>query len=186
MSKPWPLVSSRQLGNFKVFSLRADRKTSPRTGDECEFFVLECVNWVNVVGLTPADEMVMIEQYRHGTNTTELEIPGGVMDAHETDPVTTAIRELREETGYAGENARIIGQVHANPAILSNTCFTVLIENCRPAHAVEFDQGEDLTTHLIKASEVPQLVANGRIKHSLVVAGLFYFDMLRRGAAAAS
>ena len=79
----------------------------------------------------------MIEQYRHGSDTVELEIPGGMMDAGETGPVATAVRELREETGYEGENARVLGRVWSNPAILSNRTFTVLIENCRLKHEVE-------------------------------------------------
>ena len=92
----------------------------------------------------------MVEQYRHGSDTVELEIPGGMMDPHETDPVATAVRELREETGYAGENARLLGRVHSNPAILSNVTYTVLIENCRLQHGVEFDHGEDLETRLCR------------------------------------
>jgi ADP-ribose pyrophosphatase len=81
-------------------------KISPRTGKEHDFYVLDSVNWVNVIAITPDQQLVMVEQYRHGSNTVELEIPGGMMDAGETDPVATAVRELREETGYAGENAR--------------------------------------------------------------------------------
>ena len=57
----------------------------------------------------------MVEQYRHGSNTVELEIPGGMMDAGETDPVATAVRELREETGYEGENARLLGKILFQP-----------------------------------------------------------------------
>ena len=57
----------------------------------------------------------MIEQFRHGSNTVELEIPGGMMDPGETDPVATAVRELREETGYEGENARLLGQNLVEP-----------------------------------------------------------------------
>jgi 8-oxo-dGTP pyrophosphatase MutT (NUDIX family) len=181
MIKPWPKVSSRPIADFHIFKLRGDRKVSPRTGAEHEFYVLDSRDWVNVIALTPDGQMVMIEQYRHGTNTVELEIPGGVMDAHETSPVGTAVRELREETGFEGENARILGQVFANPAIMSNTCYTVLIENCRCAHPVELDQGEDLTTRLVATAEVPGLVAAGKINHSLVVVALYYFDLWRRG-----
>jgi len=177
----WPILESERLGEYPVFSLRRDRKVSPRTHQAHDFYVLECVNWVNVIALTSQQELVMIEQFRHGTNTMELEIPGGVMDAHETDPVATAIRELREETGYEGERARILGRVHANPAILSNTCFTVLIENCRCRHPVMFDQGEDLITRLVPVATVSQLVAQERIQHSLVVVALHYFDLWQRG-----
>ncbi|TAL05061.1 MAG: NUDIX hydrolase [Verrucomicrobia bacterium] len=181
MIKPWPTLGTKHLGDFHVFSLRSDRKVSPRTGVEHEFYILNCTNWVNVLALTPDDELVMIEQYRHGTNTVELEIPGGVMDAGETDPVATAIRELREETGYEGANARILGRVAANPAILTNTVYTVLIENCRLTQPVEFDQGEDLLTRLVPVSEVTKMVAEEKFQHSLVVVALYYFDLWRRG-----
>ena len=33
------------------------------------------------------------------------------MDPHDPSPVATGVRELREETGFEGENARIIGNV---------------------------------------------------------------------------
>jgi len=128
MVKPWKQISSKLIGDFRIFKLRSDVKISPRTGKEHDFYVLDSVNWVNVVAVTPDQQLVMVEQYRHGSNTVELEIPGGMMDAGETDPVATAVRELREETGYEGDHARLLGRIHANPAILTNTCFTVLVE----------------------------------------------------------
>ena len=181
MIKPWQKLGSRPLGDFHIFKLRSDRKISPRTGAEHEFLVLDSRDWVNVIALTADKQMVMIEQYRHGSNTVELEIPGGVMDTQETLPVATAVRELREETGFEGQDARILGSVFANPAIMSNTCHTVLIENCRCVHPVQFDHGEDLVTRVVPVVDVPGLVAAGRINHSLVVVALYYFDLWQRG-----
>ena len=181
MIKPWKKVGSKLLGDFRIFKLRTDTKISPRTGKEHDFFILDSVNWVNVVAVTPDQQLVMVEQYRHGSNTVELEIPGGMMDVGETDPVATAVRELREETGYAGGNARLLGKIHSNPAILSNVTYTVLIENCRLQHGVEFDSGEDLITHLVPVAEIPKLVADEKIGHSLVVVALYHFDLWQRG-----
>jgi ADP-ribose diphosphatase len=181
MIRPWKKISSKLIGDFRIFKLRSDVKISPRTGREHDFYVLDSVNWVNVIAVTSDRQLVMVEQYRHGSNTVELEIPGGMMDAHETDPVKTAMRELREETGYAGENARLLGKIHSNPAILSNVTYTVLIENCRLKHKVEFDHGEDLVTRLVPVVEIPKLVADEKIGHSLVVVALYYFDLWQRG-----
>ena len=181
MIQPWPKLSSTPRGKFTVFSIREDRKVSPRTGREHDFYVLDCVDWVNVIAVTADQQLVMVEQFRHGSETVELEIPGGVMDQHETYPVATAVRELREETGYEGRNARLLGSIRPNPAIMSNTCHTVLIEDCRLAHPVEFDHGEDIVTRLLPAEAAIQHVASGKIQHSLVVVGLFYFDLWRRG-----
>lgn len=178
--RPWPVVRSVPKGDFRIFKIREDTRTSPRTGANLDFVVLECANWVNVIALTPARELVMVEQFRHGSASVELEIPGGVMDKTDTSPVEAGVRELGEETGFAGDNPRIIGQVWSNPAIMNNITYTVLVENCRPTVATAFDHGEDLVTHLVPLDEVRKLAREGRIGHSLVVAALLHFELLER------
>lgn len=181
MIKPWEKTGSKPVGDFRIFTIRTETKISPRTGQEHEVHVIDSVNWVNVIAVTPEDQLVMVEQYRHGSNTVELEIPGGMMDPTDNSPVETAVRELREETGYEGENARVLGRILPNPAIMSNVCYTILVENCKYVCAVEFDHGEDLLTKLVPVREIPGLVAAGKIQHSLVVVGLHYFDLWRKG-----
>jgi 8-oxo-dGTP pyrophosphatase MutT (NUDIX family) len=180
--RPWQKLASRQVGDFRIFTVRSDEKISPRTGSKHDFFIIDCVDWVNVLAVTPDDQLVMVEQFRHGSNTVELEIPGGIMDTGDASPVETGVRELREETGYEGRNARLLGHIFANPAIMSNTCHTVIVEHCAPRHAVEWDSGEDMLTRLVPIAEVPQLVATGKIRHPLVVVALYRFDLWRRGA----
>jgi ADP-ribose pyrophosphatase len=181
MIKPWVKVGSKVLGDFRIFKMRSETLINPRTGKTHDFFLFDSVNWVNVIAVTPDQKLVMVEQFRHGSNTVELEVPGGMMDPHETDPVVAGVRELREETGYAGERPRELGRVWSNPAIMSNITFTVLIENCELKHDLEFDGGEDLVTRLVPVEEIPQLIADGKIGHSLVVVALCHYDLWRRG-----
>ena len=179
--QPWKQLSTKPVGDFRVFTVRSDLKVSPRTGKEHDFYVIESVNWVNVLALTREGQLVMIEQYRHGSNTVELEIPGGMMDAEDASPLAAGLRELREETGYEGSQAETIGQIYANPAIMSNICYTVLVRDCELKHIQQLDQGEDLATCLVSLNEIPNLMRSGRIGHSLVAVALYHFELWRQG-----
>jgi 8-oxo-dGTP pyrophosphatase MutT (NUDIX family) len=180
MLQPWKKISSKPLADYRIFKVRTDVKECPASGKRGDFYVIESSNWVNVVAVTPDDHLVMVEQYRHGSDTIELEVPGGIIDPHDPSPVEAGVRELREETGYEGEHARIIGRVFANPAIMNNSMFTVMIEHCHLRHQTTFDHHEDLVTRLVPAAEIPGLIRAGRISHPLVAVALYHFDLLRR------
>ncbi len=177
---PWETVGSEPAGNFRVFTIRSDRRVSPRTKRVHDFYVIDCVDWVNVIATTASGDFVMVEQYRHGSNTVELEIPGGMIDPTDASPVIAGVRELREETGFEGENPCVIGEVFPNPAIMSNRCFTVLVENCVWRQPVHLDDGEDVLTRLVPVADIPSLVASGKIRHSLIIAALYHYDLRRQ------
>src|SRR3989304_4823259 len=130
MIKKWNVVRSENLNSYKVFSTRKDISISPITGENHDFYVVEAPNWVNVVAITADDQMILIEQYRHGTRSITLEIPGGMVDPDES-PLEAARRELLEETGHDCDEWVCIGTINPNPAIQSNTCYTFLASNAR-------------------------------------------------------
>src|SRR4051812_14997741 len=179
---PWKKIGTKKLADYRVYGVRSDTKVSPRTGAAHDFYIIEAVNWVNVIALTTDGKLVMVEQYRHGSDTVELEIPGGMMDADDADPVATAVRELREETGYEGVNARLIGQTFPNPAIMNNICYTVLVEQCVLKHDLQFDQTEDIHVTLVDPAEIRELIRTNRIGHSLVVVAFYYWELNRNRA----
>lgn len=178
--KRWEKLSSKPVGNFRVFNIRSDLKVSPRTGREHDFYVIEAVNWVHVIPLTKEGKLVMVEQYRHGSDTIELELAGGMIDPSDASPLEAGLRELREETGYEGTSADVIGQIYANPAIMNNICYTVLVRDCELKHTPHLDQAEDVAVKLVDVADIPNLIKAGQIGHSLVVVGLYHFELLRR------
>ncbi len=166
-----------------VFSIRRHLARSPRTGQTAPFLVLETSDWVNVIARDGHGRVVMVEQYRHGTDSVTLEIPGGIIDPGE-DAATAALRELAEESGYRpapGATVKVIGSVQPNPAIQSNRCATVLVDPVLPGQASP-DPLEDLAVHLVDEAALGQLVAEGVITHGLVVAALFHLHLHDAGS----
>ncbi len=131
---------------------------SPRTGQPHEMFVLQQPNWVNVIPLTHDDEVIMVEQWRHGTRSVHLETPGGLMDEGE-EPEQSARRELLEETGYQAGSVVRLGMVYPNPAIQSNQQFYILAKDCRKVAEPKLDNAEDITVKLVPLAYIPQMVA---------------------------
>ncbi|MFC1867099.1 NUDIX hydrolase [Thermodesulfobacteriota bacterium] len=174
--KTWKLISSRQDKSFRIFNLRTDRAISPRTAREHEFYIMESMDWVNVIPLTRQKEVVLIRQYRHGIRGITLEIPGGIIEQGDSTE-KAAQRELREETGYCGSEMILLGEVHANPAFLNNRCYTYLARNVSLAGAQEQDEREDIEIVIRPLEEIPRLIREGEITHSLVVAAFYRFYM---------
>jgi 8-oxo-dGTP pyrophosphatase MutT (NUDIX family) len=174
MPRDWPLLGSRRLQDARVFALRADRSRHPVTGVERDVYVIESPDWVNVIALTERDDVVLIEQFRHGTRRVTLEIPGGMLEPGE-DPVTAGLRELREETGFAGGEATLLGHCEPNPAIQDNRCFFVLARGVARVAEASLDEGEDIDVRLAPLRDVPRLLEDGSIRHALVHAAFGAF-----------
>lgn len=174
--KPWKLIASKTTQTFRIFSLRTDRALSPRTHKEHDFYILESSDWVNVIPLTPRNEVVLIRQYRHGIRNNTLEIPGGILETGDS-PVTAAQRELHEETGFQEAKMVLLGSVHSNPAFLNNRCYSYVAQDVFPAGNQELDDKEDIEIVLKPLDDIPRLIRDGEITHSLVLAAFYRFYM---------
>lgn len=174
--RPWPLLASKVLHAFPIYKLRQDTRQSPRTGKKHDFLVLDSGDWINVVPVTPAGNIVLIRQFRHGTASLVWEVPGGMVDAEDENPERAARRELLEETGYEPETMLFLGAVHPNPAIQNNRCHTFLARNVRPHRTQRLDTSEDIEVREAPWSEVARMVDEGRITHSLVLTALFWYQ----------
>jgi ADP-ribose pyrophosphatase len=178
MIKEWKLLDSEIDGDYKVFKIKAVHAVSPRTNRTGKFYTIETKDWVNIVAITENQEVVMIRQYRHGSKEVSLEIPGGLVD--EDHPEEAALRELLEETGFAGENIKYLGAVNPNPAIFNNRCHTYFVEKARKVSKKNLDPDEDIEVVLVPISEIPSLLEGGLINHALVVVA-FYYYFLKKG-----
>jgi ADP-ribose pyrophosphatase len=171
----WEKLQQRSQLKTRIFDVLGQSYRHPVRGTEREFIVLNPPDWVNVVALTPDQQIVLVQQFRYGIDEFSLEIPGGVMEPGE-DPVSAGLRELREETGFTGAPAKLLGSVHPNPAIQSNRCHFVFVEAAVKSHDLDWDPDEEIHVTTQPVKDVLALARNGGIVHGLVLNALMLFE----------
>lgn len=176
--KKWQEIDTHHVADMRIFQLWRHTMRNPRNDAKRSIARIESPDWVNVVALTEARDVVLVRQWRHGTRHATLEIPGGLVEAGET-PHAAAVRELREETGHTGGASSDIGVVEPNPAIFSNRCHTVLVEGCAKTQELALDAGEDIEVIERPLMTIPALIADGSIDHALVVCGFWWLALKR-------
>ena len=178
--KSWQRLDSETVYSCRIFSLQKNRSRSPRTNKEHDFFVLDSGDWVNIIPVTADDHVVLIRQYRHGTEDFTLEIPGGMVDQEDPSPLYAARREMQEESGYDSEDIIPLGAIHPNPAIQGNRCHSFLARNVEKRFEPNFDTTEETEVTLAPLADIPDLIRQGQITHALVVVAFHWYDLLTK------
>jgi len=172
MPKPWVTLSSRVAFDGHWLKVRADECRTAEGAVISPYFVVESADFAHVAARTEDGRVVMVRQYRQGTRGVHLELPAGLIDAADADPLAAARRELREETGHEAEGWRIAAVWSANPARQSNRHHLFLADLARSVGAPKLDGHESLTVELVPVSELEAKIICGEIDSSLHVAAI--------------
>lgn len=183
--RSWRVLREEHLQHCRVFDVHVATMESPHTGSAHPFYRIESPAWVNVVALTPRDELVMVRQFRQGSRVVTLEIPGGLVDPGES-PEAAAARELIEETGYRAGHLASLGSLNPNPALFGNRCHMQVALDCEPAAEIQNSATEETLVELVPLASLPDLLQRGAIDHALVVAALYSFELWRARGRSAS
>jgi 8-oxo-dGTP pyrophosphatase MutT (NUDIX family) len=178
----WTVNRSRNILRDRWISVRADDCVTPSGVEIAPFYVLEYPDWVHVVAIDAEEHVLLVRQYRHGYGGSTLELPGGVVDMADNDPVTAAARELMEETGYAAETLRLLASLSPNPATHTNRVHVVLAQPARRMGPASAEPSEDIALVRVPATDAAAMALGGELAHAqhvgLLMIGLKAADLL--------
>lgn len=105
---------------WAMFRLLKRRVTSP-AGEDFERTFVSTPGAVGMVAITDDGNVIFVHQYRATLDTFVREIPAGMRDIEGEDPATTAVRELKEETGYTAGSIEYLGTCLSSPGVTDSS-----------------------------------------------------------------
>lgn len=171
--KNWELIKSEPAIDLNIVKIRHDFYKNPRNEKIFKTIAIEGHNAVNVVAKTKEGKIILVRQFRFGIGDYTLEVPGGMIDKGEEE-LTAAQREMREETGYVGDNWQLLGHILANPVWMDTHIHHFFMENAELKFDLELDDAEDVEVVLLSPGEVYQKIADGTIQHPHTISAFFF------------
>jgi 8-oxo-dGTP pyrophosphatase MutT (NUDIX family) len=150
--EPWRLLDSIYSFSDRWLRLRSDTVRLPSGSTLTPYHVIEAADWVNVVAISDAGNIILVEQYRHAVARTMMEIPAGHIDPRET-PEVAARRELQEETGYGGGRWHMLGVLHPAASRFNNQVHSFLAIGVTRVAQPAPEESENLHVHEILWSQ---------------------------------
>ena len=154
-------VFSECLFDGKVLHLYRDRVRLP-SGAESEREYCRHIGAVCVIPLLADGRVIMERQFRFAHGRVFFEIPAGKLDSADEDPLSAAMRELREETGATAGKITYLGRLDTTPALIDEKIHMYLAEDLRMGQR-ELDEDEFLDVELWPLSELYRMVMAGEI-----------------------
>ncbi|WDE97622.1 NUDIX hydrolase [Lentisphaera profundi] len=173
----WEQKSSELVFEAGFMKLRKNKCVNPRNSHVGDYYVFHFPDWVTIVPFTQQGNVVMIRQYRHGSQEYELELPGGAIEKGE-DVVEAGIRELQEESGGTCSDYELLGKVRPNPSMQDNWCYTVLAKDVQLGSVRNMDLGEDIEVLEMTPRELKQAIKSGELNNAMMISSLYLADAL--------
>ncbi|WP_416197932.1 MAG: ADP-ribose pyrophosphatase [Sporanaerobacter sp.] len=161
-------MKTEKIYEGKVLNLRIDTVELPdKKYSKRE--IVEHPGAVAIVALTNQNEIVLVKQYRKAVERELLEIPAGKLEIGE-EPKETAIRELKEETGYTSSKIEYLLEFYTSPGF-SNEKIYLFLANGLIAGQAEPEKDEYIELVKVKLEDLIDMIDKGEIIDSKTIIG---------------
>lgn len=171
-------VDRKLVYKGSVLDIYQDTMEMPDGAAEKWDFVSHRRGGAAIVPVLPDGRILMIRQYRPSIERTTLEIPAGARDSADEPTVATAKRELREETGYASRDLRLLLKLKTAVAYCNEFTDVFLAENIEKVGKQKLDEAEEIRLEAFPLKDLLVKIYAGTLQDSKTVAGILAYATL--------
>jgi len=160
---PWETISSRTL--FEIperIRVDVDAVKLPDGRVVDDYLQVRMRSFAVVYATTADDKVICIRQYKHGPRRVSLTLPAGHAEEGE-HPLAAARRELLEETGFEGQNYRLLASLTVNGNQGCGTAHIVRSTMCRKVTEPVVHDLEDMTIELLDRKALQDSLLSGKV-----------------------
>ncbi len=162
--KSWKILSKEDVSPSKWFPIEKHEVELPSGKIVDDYFISTLGDVVIVLAITPDNQVVIVEQYKHGLGQLLLELPGG-MRQEGTTLMQSALNELEEETGIKADESALfpLGKFSSNPTKTNQVTYGYIVFNAQFNSQQKLDETEDINVLTFPAADALQMVLTGKI-----------------------
>lgn len=167
-------IKSERIYEGKILAVRVDTVELPdKKYSKRE--IVEHSGGVGVLAVTSEEDVILVKQYRKAVDRVLYEIPAGKLELNE-EPRETAVRELKEETGYTTEDISYLSEIYPTPGYCSEKIHLFLAKSL-VAGEQDLDDNEHVEVVSYPIGEVVKMIDRGEIIDAkTIVAVLLYMN----------
>jgi ADP-ribose pyrophosphatase len=176
-SQKFKLLSSEEVLKGRAFTIRKDHLELP-DGRVATYDIVEHIGAVTLIPVDDQSRILFVKQYRPPAGEFLLELPAGTLKPDE-DPLLCAARELREETGMAARNIRLLNEFWLAPGYSTEYMRIYKADDLYPA-PLDQDDDEFLSVEAVPLPEALQMIDTGKIRDAKTILGVLLIDRVLR------
>ncbi len=162
-------TKSRKVYEGNIITLRLDHIRTKQGGESLREIV-EHPGGVAIVALTDDHKVILVKQFRKPAEDVLLEIPAGKIEKGE-DPEHTAVRELKEETGYTASEMEHLMTFYSSPGFSTEKIYLYLAKNLVPGEPSP-DENEHVEVMSYPLDELFQMIDQGELIDGKSITGI--------------